>query len=124
MSKDSVSKCKHCGTRIVKERSVFGQGDTWMHQPEGAAFKDGQYEYCKKTVATPEEIPKTVTSAEEVIYKWLHQNPGKNYVDKDDGSLYALTEGGMLCFTGDFREMSETDINGFLEKSVRLQKRH
>lgn len=44
--------CRHCGERIVNV--YYALGPTWMHQPSGAAFSDGQYAYCRVTVAEPE----------------------------------------------------------------------
>lgn len=47
----SESTCAHCGDRVVLVN--FSMGERWMHQPAGASFQDGQYEFCKVTVAEP-----------------------------------------------------------------------
>jgi hypothetical protein len=46
-----VTDCRHCLTRIVLV--PFALGDKWVHQPAGAAFSDGTYEFCRATVAEP-----------------------------------------------------------------------
>lgn len=43
--------CLHCLQRIVLVN--FSLGPKWMHQPEGAAFQDGMYEYCHLSAAEP-----------------------------------------------------------------------
>jgi hypothetical protein len=48
-----VTDCRHCLERIVLVR--YALGDKWMHQPAGAAFGDGTYEFCRVTMATPAE---------------------------------------------------------------------
>lgn len=45
-------RCRHCGYPIVWVN--FAWMPKWMHQPPGAAFQDGQHEYCRLTVAEPE----------------------------------------------------------------------
>lgn len=51
MSERKPTTCRHCGARIVPTK--FLDREHWTHQPAGAAFMDGQYEFCKRTVATP-----------------------------------------------------------------------
>jgi hypothetical protein len=46
-----ASICRHCFQRIVKVN--FALGESWMHQPSGASFNDGMYEYCHLRVAEP-----------------------------------------------------------------------
>lgn len=49
----SVSICKTCHRRIVKVQ--FALGPRWRHQPQGSAFQDNMYEFCRVTVAEPVE---------------------------------------------------------------------
>ncbi len=44
--------CRNCWQRVVCVN--FAMGPWWVHQPAGAAFGDGQHEYCHMTVAEPE----------------------------------------------------------------------
>jgi len=62
-----------------------------------------------------------MTPAEKIIYDFLNRSEDKIYVDKEDGSLYALVEGGMVCFTGDFRGMTDAAIRRFLSKALKLE---
>lgn len=50
---DSVSTCRHCGGRIVLVN--YAMGPSWTHQPAGAAFQDGQHQFCHRTRAEPPE---------------------------------------------------------------------
>lgn len=43
--------CQHCGKCITLVN--YSLGARWMHQPSGAAFHDGMYEYCHRSVAVP-----------------------------------------------------------------------
>ena len=52
--------CAYCRQRIV--RVNYSMGPEWVHQPEGAAFADGQYTFCRITVATPVDITEGVQS--------------------------------------------------------------
>lgn len=49
------STCKHCRKRIVPTNDWAGR-PSWTHQPAGAAFMDGQHQFCEITVATPAEM--------------------------------------------------------------------
>ena len=44
--------CRNCWQRVVLVN--FAMGPSWVHQPAGAAFQDGQHTYCHMTVAVPE----------------------------------------------------------------------
>jgi hypothetical protein len=55
-------KCKHCEGTIQQVNFILGQ--QWMHIDPNASFptiqKGTMWEYCKRTVAEPEEIVRSV----------------------------------------------------------------
>ena len=54
------------------------------------------------------------------IYEQLLKRPDEVCITPDGQKLYALTEGGMLIFTGpNFKEMSDDEVNDFLEKKLK-----
>lgn len=50
-----AERCRNCGARVVESGYRNSWSPRWVHQPEGAAFQDGQYEYCHTTRAEPAE---------------------------------------------------------------------
>lgn len=49
------------------------------------------------------------------IYHQLQQRPDEVCITPDGKELYALTEGGMIRFTGpNFNEMTDEEINDFI----------
>lgn len=60
-----------------------------------------------------------MNAKETTIFAELKKHPGQAYVTTDGKELYALTEGGMLCWTGpNFNEMTDDQINAYIVESM------
>lgn len=60
---------------------------------------------------------------EALIIEQLRLHPGSAYITSDGKSLYALTEGGMLHWTGvDFGSMTDDEINVYIRESLKHKK--
>lgn len=55
---------------------------------------------------------------EALIYNNLKNHPDSAYITPDGKELYALTEGGMFCWTGmNFNELTAEEINIYIQES-------
>jgi hypothetical protein len=45
------------------------------------------------------------------IFRSLLKNPGQMYVNADATEIYVIKDNGLLCFTGNFKQMSDAELN-------------
>ena len=59
---------------------------------------------------------------EKAIYQNLKAHPGSAYITPDGKELYALTDGGMFCWTGnDFGALNDAELNVYIQESLKKQ---